>query len=202
MLLRNLEALGYLEYDREQRTYAPSIRVALLGAWIDRRFGMAGAIGQKLGELHSATGLTSFIGIQNGALAQYVLSQQAEAPDRLEVVSGGHRSLTRSAIGRALLSIKSDSEVRAWVRRSNSETSVPDERVKEKDFLELMATVRERGWASTDGDVTPGLGAFAMTFTPPMGTTPLAVGAGGPSHTLARKRNMVIDALRAFQASF
>ena len=38
MLLQNLDALGYLEYDRQARTYSPSIRVALLGSWINIRF--------------------------------------------------------------------------------------------------------------------------------------------------------------------
>ncbi|HEX7943640.1 MAG TPA: helix-turn-helix domain-containing protein, partial [Phenylobacterium sp.] len=39
MLLRNLREMGYLEYEPTSRTFTPSIRVALLGSWIDQRFG-------------------------------------------------------------------------------------------------------------------------------------------------------------------
>ena len=202
MLLHNLEALGYLEYDQAARTYAPSIRVALLGSWIDRKFALAGAIGQTLGELQRATGLTAFIGIQNGSSAQYVLAQNAGSPDRLEVVSGGHRSLTVSAVGRALLSLKPDAEVRSWVRRCNAEAGEPRFRVNETAYLALMEQVRGRGWAETAGEVTPGLGAIAMTFVSPMGTAPLAVGAGGPMAQLATRREAVLAALRRFKAAF
>ena len=202
MLLHNLETLGYLEYDQASRTYAPSIRVALLGSWIDRKFGRADAIGQKLGEVQRATRLTAFIGIQNGSSAQYVLTQNAESPDRLEVVSGGHRSLTFSAMGRALLSLKPDAEVRSWVRRCNAEAIEARFRVNETAFLSLIDGVRERGWAETDGDVTPGLGAIAMTFASPMGTAPLAVGAGGPSARVASQREAICQALRRFRAAF
>src|SRR5689334_13032681 len=66
MLLRNLLELGYLEYDPHRRTFTPSVRVALLGSWIDRRFGDAGAIGERLSELRQAVGHTAYIGIQNG----------------------------------------------------------------------------------------------------------------------------------------
>ena len=202
MLLHNLEALGYLEYDETSRTYAPSIRVALLGSWIDRKFGLAGAVGQKLGELQRDTGLTAFIAIQNGSSAQYVLSQTAGSPDRLEVISGGHRSLTFSAVGRALLSLKPDAEVRSWVRRCNAEAEEARFRVNEGAFLTLLESVRARGWAETAGDVTPGLGVIAMTFVSPMGSAPLAVGAGGPVAQLALQRDGILEALRRFRAAF
>ena len=92
MLLRNLTDLGYLEYDRSSRSYSPSIRVALLGGWINRRFGEAGAIGAHLNTLQRKVGESAFLGIQNGASAQYVISQQPETPDRLDVSSGLYRS--------------------------------------------------------------------------------------------------------------
>ena len=56
MLLRNLTELGYLEYDRSARTFSPSIRVALLGSWIDRRFSEAGSIGMRLDALQRELG--------------------------------------------------------------------------------------------------------------------------------------------------
>jgi IclR family transcriptional regulator, KDG regulon repressor len=202
MLLRNLEALGYLEYDRTARTFAPSIRVALLGAWIDRSFGLTGEIGARLDALHRAVGETAFIGIQNGSTAQYVLFQNADHPDRLEVLSGGHRSLTFSAMGRALLALKPDAEVRAWVRRCNAEASAPRFRIGETAFLDLLGGVRARGHAETAGDVTPGLSAVAMAFASPMGAAPLAVGVGGPIGRLRAKKSRVLEALAEFRAAF
>lgn len=202
MLLRNLAELGYLEYDRLTRTFSPSIRVALLGSWIDRRFGEAGSIGARLDALQRKVGETAYLGIQNQAAAQYVISQRPEHPDRLDVMSGQFRSLTCSAMGRILLSLRPDAEVLAWARRCNVEASEDRFRVREAEFLELIHKVREDGFATTQGDVTPGLGALAIAFTSPMGGMPLAVGVGGPVARMRAKHRLALKALRSFVAAF
>ncbi len=202
MLLRNLQELGYLEYDALSRTFTPSIRVALLGSWIDRRFGDAGAIGAQLGELQRKTGFTAFIGIQNGAAAQYVLQQASSAPDRLNVSSGMYRSLTFTAMGRALLSLLPDPAVSAWVRRCNVEATDERLRVRETDFITMMHKVRAQGYAETIGDSLPTQGAFAVTIASPMGGTPLAVGAGGPIPKIRAAQDQVLAALDEFADRF
>jgi IclR family transcriptional regulator, KDG regulon repressor len=202
MLLRNLADLGYLEYDRKSRTFAPSIRVALLGSWIDRRFGEAGSLGTRLDALQRRVGETAYLGIQNGATAQYVVTQRPEDPDRLDVMSGQYRSLTCSAMGRVLLSLKPDAEVLAWARRCNVEAVEDRFKVREADFLKLIRQVRADGYAMTEGDVTPGLSAIAVPLTSPMGGTPLALGVGGPITRVRAKHGLILEALAAFVGSF
>src|SRR3546814_5260043 len=73
MLLGNLRELGYLTYDRLERTYTPTIRVALLGSWINHQFDEAGSLTARLTELQNRVDETVFVGIQNGAYGQYVL---------------------------------------------------------------------------------------------------------------------------------
>ena len=202
MLLRNLTNLGYLEYDRKARTFSPSIRVALLGGWIDRRFAEAGSIGVRLDALQRKVGETAYIGIQNGAAAQYVVTQRPEHPDRLNVMSGQYRSLTCSAMGRVLLSLKPDAEVLAWARRCNVEATEDRFKVRESEFLDLIRRVRGDGFATTEGDVTPGLGAIAVPLISPMGGASLALGVGGPIVRIRRKRATILQALAAFVGSF
>lgn len=202
MLLSNLTDLGYLEYERFTRTYAPSIRVVLLGSWIGRRFSEAGSITSKLDELHSRVGGTVYIGVQNGASAQYVLAQQSDEPGQLNVDSGQMRSLTFSAMGRVLLALKGDAEIIGWVRRCNAEAT--DERfiVQEAAFMQIIARVRRDGYAETRGDVTPGLGAIAVHIPSPLGHMPLAIGCGGAIERLQARREEAIAALMDFQATF
>lgn len=202
MLLSNLAELGYLDYDCRARTYAPSIRVAALGSWIGRRFSATGALADRLGELQAAVGETAYVGIQNGASAQYVMSLSSEQPDRMNVDSGQMRSLTCSAPGRILLSLRSDADVLRWVRRCNAETTVDRYRVHDSAFMEIIGEVRRNGFAETCGDTTPGLGAIAVHITSPMGDAPLAIGCGGPISRMREKRDSTIRALRAFQKHF
>jgi len=54
MLLTNLTGLGYLEYDRFDRTYAPTIRVVLLGSWLGPRLGGRQSLASRLDDLIAA----------------------------------------------------------------------------------------------------------------------------------------------------
>lgn len=204
MLLRNLESLGYLEHDHIARTYAPSIRVALLGAWVDRKFSTAGAIGRKLDELQRVAGDTAYIAIQNGTTAQYVLSQSAARPEHLTIASGAHMLLTFSAAGRALLALKPDTEIRAWVRRCNAEIEKDRYIVGEKTFLGFIEDIRVCGYAQTIGanEAMPHYGALAMTFRAPMGKAPLAVGIGAPIERIVENKDLILGALRNFKDAF
>lgn len=202
MLLQNMFELGYLEFDREARTYSPSIRVAMLGAWIDRRFGETGAIGERLGELQRLSGESACIGIQNGAAIQYVLAQTPQNPEHLDIQSGQYRSLTQSAVGQALLSLKNDREVLQWVRRCNAEAKDERGRVHEARYLELIDRVRKRGYAETRGEIRQGFGAIATTFRSPMGASPLAVAIGGSISHMEERREEFAAALFDFRAFF
>jgi IclR family KDG regulon transcriptional repressor len=202
MLLANLAEVGYLDYDRRTRSYSPSIRVAMLGSWISHRFSAIGDLAERLNDLQARTGETAYIGIQNGASAQYVLSINSDAPDRMVVDSGQMRTLTCSAFGRVLLALKSDAEVTRWTRRCNAEASSERYKVQEGPFLDLIHQIRTDGYGQTQGETTPGLGALSVHIYSPMGQTPLAIGVGGPIPRMQAKHDTVLEALREFQTHF
>ncbi len=77
MLLTNLTEMGYLEYDRFDRSYAPTIRVTLLGSWIGPRLGGRQSLASRLDDLHRSLDEYIFVGIQNGAHAQIDISSSA-----------------------------------------------------------------------------------------------------------------------------
>ena len=68
--------------------------------------------------------------------------------------------------------------------------------------MKLVSQVRAQGFATTEGDVTPGLGAFAATFNSPMGGTKLAVGVGGPIPRIREKRALILESLMQFKLGF
>ncbi|MGE3143156.1 MAG: IclR family transcriptional regulator [Hyphomonadaceae bacterium] len=197
MLLRYLADLGYLDYQRATRTFGPTIRVLLLGSWISQRFREAGGLATSLEEFQQAIGgETVFFAIQNGPALQYIASIETERPGKLRVSAGMLRTLTCSAGGRALLSTKSDEEVRGWLRRCNAEAKEERLRVRDGEFMRLMQRVRAQGYATTEGDSIPGVSAIAAPMPSPLGDMALALGAGGPSKRIAEKRETIIAALK------
>lgn len=197
MLVRNFTMLGYLEHDRVKRTYVPTVRIMLLGSWINRRFSKEFNLDQRLERLMQRVNASVFIVIQNGIYAQYVLVQMPENP-YLSVQSGLLRPITCTAPGRILLSLKSDAEIKAIARRCNAEVDAERLRIRPSRLLEIIRRARETGFAETAGDMTPNRAVIAMNIPNPSGKLPMAVGVGSNIADIDARRGEIQEALREF----
>ncbi|UZW53681.1 helix-turn-helix domain-containing protein [Sphingobium sp. JS3065] len=207
MLLRNLTVLGYLEYDRVHRTYIPSIRIMLLGSWVQRQFSEQGLIERRLDHLSAQLcevlkmRATVILGIQNVVYSQYVLVRMPQNPDLL-VQSGMLRPITCTSVGKMLLSQKSDAEVEALVRRCNAEVADERQWVRPKEFVAEMHTVRRNGYAETCGTMSPGRSTIAVPVVGTVATMPMAVAVGGLSAQIQENRDAILSALCEFQIGY
>lgn len=202
MLMRNLTKLGYIEHDWATRRYMPTIRIMLLGSWIHRRFSRDHDIERQLDELLETIGETVVIAIQNGVYSQYVSARLPKSPTRLEVQSGLLRPITCTAGGRALLSLKPNSEVSALAHRCNAEVTEERLRVRQADFIDVIEQVRVQGYATTAGDMTPGFGAIAVAIPSPVGQIPMALSVGAPSDRIEAKRDLILRSLFDFRSRY
>ncbi len=196
MLLKNLANMGYLEYDATRRRYAPTLRVALLNSWLFDRYKGTAQFVPVLKSLLEELQETVFIGMQNSSTAQYILVMTPRKRESLLITSGMHRSLTCSAMGRILLSMKDEVELLRWIRRCNAEATDPRFRVREGPYLDLIANDRRNGFAETSGDISAGFGAIAVAVPSPFGGTPLAIGAGARIKNISLKRDAMIVGLQ------
>ncbi|QUM71626.1 IclR family transcriptional regulator [Sphingopyxis granuli] len=196
MLLANLRDLGYITYDAHRRTYAPTIRVALLGSWINREFDQAGSLTAILSDLQREVQETVFLGLQNGPYAQYIATILLKKPRGMRVEAGQHKLLTASSVGRMLLSLKSDGEIQRWVHRCNAEATEDRLRIGVSEFMAIIEQIRRQGFTQTRGDVTPEFGAIAVTVPAPRGFMPMALGVGIPVDRIEAKHDMIVEALR------
>ena len=199
MLVRNLVRLGYLEHSKIERKYLPTIRIMLLGSWIHRRFSLENNLEALLDNLRVNCGETVVLGLQNGIYSQYVYTQIADRPDQLEVQSGMLRPLTRTAVGRVLMSMKSDVEIGMLTRGCNAE-SPPHLHVSQTEINEAIRHVRVNGFAETSGDMTPGKSVIAIAIPTPLSNVPMAVGVGGEQGRIGGKRAFILEALEDLRA--
>lgn len=198
MLVSNLATLGYLEHDRRARTYVPTIRIMLLGSWIHRQFSKGSQFERRLAALRNRLGESVVVGIQNGIYCQYVLAHLAEVPDCLEVTSGMMRPITRTAIGRVLLSLKPDHEIDAIARRCNAEMG-DNLAVQRTELMQMISGVRAQGYARTWGDMTSGQSVIAVAVPGPTGRMAMGIGVGGPIDRITEKEREIMAALREFK---
>lgn len=200
MLVRNLSNLGYLAHDRAARTYVPTIRIMLLGDWINRRFSDGKALERRLSDIVAQMGETVLLAIQNGVYSQYIRVQMPEKPD-LAVQSGLLRPITCTSAGRVLLSLKTDHEIESIVRHCNAEFADERLQVRPSHMLSMVQRVRELGYSETAGDMTAGRSVIAMPFFAGSDRTPMAIGVGGTIANISMKRDIILSALGEFCAS-
>lgn len=203
MLLKGLHAFGYLNYDSRQRRYSPTARVALLGAQITRGFFFSGDLAKLAYDLQARTGEEVLFGMQNGAHVQYI--QTLESPSHampLHHRSGTLRPIGRTATGKMLLSLKSNAEIGAMVRRINAGERRPS--VNLAMLLAEIEAIRECGYAVCHEEATAGASGIGMLMPPIPDHPPIAIGiAGGTERIRARQQPLIDelrDAVRAFAA--
>lgn len=202
MLLRNLATLGYLDYCRNGRLFSPTVRVMLMGCWSSRQVDSLCTMTHVLERAQRETEADFvYVARQNDVCVQYVWALETDPPNRLSVAPDVPRSLTCTAAGRVLLSLKPDREVIGWIRRSNAEAPADRLKVSERRFLNLRHQCQDLGFAETAGDFVPGLAAMAISIASPTGGSPLAVAFGGAIDRVHRNRVRFLSVLKDVQAS-
>jgi DNA-binding IclR family transcriptional regulator len=196
VLLHSLTTLGYLSQEPGTRRFQPTIRIALLGSWLIEHAGRGRNPPAMMRRLSAATGDMILLGTQQGMNAVYVKIEQATNPIRFHMKQGACRPLCTTAIGRALLSSKSDTEIGAIVRRANAEREAGDPLISPAEVLDAVRHGRKLGYFLTKGIVTPGAAVIAMRLDGLGDHPPLAVGIGAPVDRIESELSNFVELLR------
>lgn len=194
-LMKSLVELGYLDYDRERRTYFPTMRIAALGDWVQKALFGDGPLLAALEDLHARTGETIVLAVQSDLHAQYVHLIHAAEPLEIRAPPGTRRPLARSGLGLVLLSAKPDAEIERLRRRINAAGDGPAQ--SREDLMARINAVRARGYAFTKNAISPGVGIIGSALPKgPFGRT-FAVGAAGRVERLEAKEHEIVAELKA-----
>ena len=192
-LMKSLVALGYLDYDRERRTYFPTMRINVLGAWVPGVLFGDGPLLAGLEDLHVKTGQTIVLAVQSDLHAQYVHVLPSPEPLQLRAPPGTLRPLARSGMGLVLLSAKTDAEVERLRRRINA--SGDDIAQTREELMARVNEVRARGYAFSRNTISQGVGILGAALPKgPFGRT-FAVGVAGRVPELEENRDEIVKAL-------
>jgi DNA-binding IclR family transcriptional regulator len=193
-LMKSLVSLGYLDYDRDRRTYFPTMRIAVLGSWVQGALFGEGRLLEAMEELHAATGETVVLAAQSDLHAQYIHLIHSAEPLQFRAPPGTRRPLAASGMGWVLLSAKPDAEIERLRRRVNA---AADEKLSREALMARVNEVRAKGYAFSKHTVSEGVGIIAAALPQgPFGRV-FAIGAAGYVSRLERKEAAIVDALRA-----
>jgi len=192
-LLSCLVALGYLRRDLYARTYKPSARVAVLGAWIQPSLFRKGNLLPLMDELADDAGAGVILASKVGLEVQVFHVVEPAGVDA-DLKTGDSTLLLHSAPGRALLTTFGADQLRKLVHRLNAES--PEElRVRFDDLMADLDEVRANGYAIAKLDETRTL---VSVLLPQSGTEErLALAICAPTATIEADQDRYVRLLRA-----
>ncbi|ATE66391.1 IclR family transcriptional regulator [Rhizorhabdus dicambivorans] len=196
VLLRSLASLGYLTYDAYNRRFRPTIRIALLGAWLVEETDGGRNPTQAMRSLSAATGDMIILGAMHKLEAVYAKVLPATNPVRFHMKQGARRPICTTAIGRSLLSSKTDREIRAIVRRLNAEREEGSPLLSEAQVLDGVNEGRRLGYFVTKGSATPGAGVVAVPIGTLVDEPPFAIGIGAPIDRIENDCERFVELLK------
>lgn len=195
-LLRCLVTLGYLTYDGHERSFRPTPRVAILGAWVKPELFRQGHLLPMMDELSGSTTELIALATTVGVTVRYIHVIEATNPIRMHVPQGATRPLLRSAMGKLFLTQYDERKVKSLVHRLNAEEPDSSRHVRYTELAAELNMVRRQGYSVSYNQVNPGGGMIAMLLPSADKEQPLAVGIGGVTSILQGNLDRYLTALR------
>ncbi|MDR5727795.1 MAG: helix-turn-helix domain-containing protein [Terriglobia bacterium] len=193
-LLKSLVSLGYLEYSTQRKTFFPSIRISMLGNWIEAEALPIRNVHRMMNHLSEQTACTIILATRVGIHAQYLKVIQGTTDIRFHVKPSTKRNLAFSTIGRVLLSGLSPLEAKPLIKDALAAVPAATETVASIEAE--LRTVKKRGYAIYSGLVT----ANAMMLAMPIGDKslkrPIAIGIAAPKEYFRENKERFITLMK------
>ena len=162
MLVRSMVSMGYLVYAAKTRAYIPSMRLTLLGNWLNEGTFANGSLKTLIDRLSHLTGDTVILATRNDTLVEVLGVTQGHMDTLFHTRPGDARPLTRALLGHMILSALNRTEVEGLVSRINSEQKLPERRISYRSLMPLLDCIRQNGFGFNDGGTFPGYASIAM----------------------------------------
>ncbi|PKP76414.1 MAG: IclR family transcriptional regulator [Alphaproteobacteria bacterium HGW-Alphaproteobacteria-3] len=193
-LLKSLVSLGYLEHDDRGRTFFPSIRISLLGNWVEAEALPIRNVQRLMRRLSADTKCTIILAARLGGHAQYIKVIQGTSPIRFHVKPSTRRMLAFSTIGRVLLSELPLLEARRLIQ--DALAAMPERRASTQEIEDELQRIRKRGFALYSDLVTPGAAMLAMPIPTGPSGRPVAIGIAAPKEYFRSRKQTFTELLK------
>jgi len=173
---------GYADFDEETRRYSLGLKVFSLAQFVAHRRGFAGSALPVLEELAARTRETALMSVRSGQHQLYV--HHVQGPQQVSVIGtpGSVGPLHCTSMGKVLVAFASDAEREVLVGGLELAPLGPRTVTDRDRFAEMIAEVRERGFAVADEEHEAGIRAIGVPVLRPDGEAVAAVSIAAPSY--------------------
>jgi IclR family transcriptional regulator, KDG regulon repressor len=202
-VLGHLEQAGYLRRRSASGRYEIGIKMMRIAYGALGAFGLRDAAKPVVHKLAADTGLSVFVAVlENGSV---MLIEHIETPEFAQIDVQTNVDLEigiqfpphATALGKALLSHLTSTEVLHIVRKGGLKKWAPKTNISENQLLEDLKLVRTRGYAIVDEEYRKGVRAVGAPIVGLPGGVPAALSvAGTTSQPAWRERELVISLVK------
>ncbi|UZF95536.1 IclR family transcriptional regulator [Bosea sp. NBC_00550] len=201
-LLASLAGGGLLEQDPATQRYRAGILAVQLAASFHRNFDLVELAQKEIEELAIQTQHTAWLGVLSGAEIVVLKTARGSQPIQFTVEPGHRLPAYAAAMGKALLALKSDAEIRGLF-------SAPSAPLTEHtvasvdDLLREVAMSRLRGYAVSNQELFEGVKSIAVAFEGPQKGVNVAISVSYPLFAFVNASDQpIIDKLLMFGHDF
>lgn len=199
MLVRSLVSMGYLLQDG--RTYVPSMRLTLLGNWLNDRMFVQGNLQSLINEISHLTGDTVILATRNGIFVEVL----GVARGRMDVLyhtrPGEARHLTRALMGHMILSTLERQDAERLVTRINAEQRKADRRVKFQSLVPSLDRIRLDGYGYRE-ETFPGSANLAILLRNAPHGDCLVLGNVGTTDRIRPRKEQILNIVKGAMARY
>ena len=190
-LLVTLESERYAFHDEARREWLPGSALLTLGSaaqvLVLRALALPG-----MRRLHDEENETVNLGQYVGGELTYVEILESNQLFRTTAAPGQRANLHSTALGKAILAVLPDDQLRSTVESLKLDATTPVTRTNMADLLAEIKAVRERGWSEELGEDSLGVGCVGAAIVAPDGSPIGGISVSAPQARLDAERTAAI----------
>jgi DNA-binding IclR family transcriptional regulator len=195
-LLKSMVSLGYLAYDPNERTYFPTIQLAVISRWLEDSFFVEGHLLELMDDVAAATGETIMLCWQNELHLQFIRVKSTNKEFTLPDL-GARFPLFHSVPGLTALTLRRDVEIAQLAERFNAAAAPGELRVDLPAAMEHIRNFRSLGYGIGYDFFRSGLSNIAWALRPRRSSRSIVVSVVGPTERIRPESKAVIQAARS-----
>jgi len=199
-LLKSMVSLGYLDYDEQERSYLPAVRLVHLGSWISFNSYEQEVVLEEMWRVREIVQESVVLAAINDIYIEYV--ESLHGSESIRIKRGTRRLLVQNGIGWQFLSQMEPHQASSIYKQTINSGELNKDEFPEEDFNRRVADQRGKDFSFVHAREllrpTAHWGA-AMIATPipsPPGHRKLAIGVHGLSDRLEAKSDLIATELR------
>lgn len=196
-VLKSMTTLGYLAFDKLDRRYLPTVRLALLGQWLVESIGLDGHLMHLINDISTATQETVALSVQSDLYSQFLRVEPGRKPLTLSVKAGDKLPLLQSINGLVALSGRSDADIRNYIERANRQTRDAADRGDPATVLDTINAFRAQGYGYGGGQATRGTAAVAWLLPALPGGRRTVLSVAGAEASIAEFKDEIVETVTA-----